>query len=147
VEENSDEEQEVVEKFAVEKTFNPTIQYFNQVVTHKAVNPEQAGVLPKMNEAIDEYLNQDQEVKEAALPEVEEFEAAFDLVHNVPEEGLEANRRQRVTWRDIIEQEEEKIKQRAGDVEQQVPQTEEEAMRMKGDGKGDINGDDDDATK
>jgi len=40
VEENSDEEQEVVEKFAVDKTFNPTIQYFNQVVTHKAVNPE-----------------------------------------------------------------------------------------------------------
>ena len=59
-----------------------------------------------MNEAIDEYLNQDQEVKDAALPEVEEFEAAFDLVQNVPEEGLEANRRQRVTWRDIIEQEE-----------------------------------------
>ena len=100
-----------------------------------------------MNEAIDEYLNQDQEVKDAALPEVEEFEAAFDLVQNVPAEGLEANRRQRVTWRDIIEQEEEKIKQRTGDVEQQVPQTEEEAMRMKGDGKGDINGDDDDTTK
>lgn len=51
---NSDEELEITEKYEVEKTFNPTIQYFNQVVTHKAVNPEQAADLPEMNEAIKE---------------------------------------------------------------------------------------------
>lgn len=50
------------------------------MVTHKAVNPEQAANLPEMNEAIKEYLDQDAEIKEAALEEIEEFGAAFDLV-------------------------------------------------------------------
>ena len=51
---NSEDEVEINEKYEVEKTFNPTIQYFNQVVTHKAVNPEDAANLPDMNEAIKE---------------------------------------------------------------------------------------------
>lgn len=66
------------------------------------MNPD-AAELPPMNEAIEEYLNQDQEIKDAAQPEIEAFEAAFDLVQNEPVEGLDPNKRQRVTWRDIIE--------------------------------------------
>ena len=39
----SDEENEqlvINERLAPEDTYNPTIQYFNQVVTHKVVNPD-----------------------------------------------------------------------------------------------------------
>jgi non-homologous end joining protein Ku len=61
-EENSDGELEEVERLKVEKTFNPSIQYFNQVVTHKVINPQQANVIPEMDPVIKEYLEPDQEL-------------------------------------------------------------------------------------
>ena len=54
---DSDEDTpQIEEKLEPEKTFNPTIQYFNQVVTHKVVNPEQANQIPEQNQNILEYL-------------------------------------------------------------------------------------------
>jgi len=46
--------------------FNPTIQYFNQVVCHKATNPERANELPEMNPDIKDYLEAEKEVHEEA---------------------------------------------------------------------------------
>lgn len=51
----SDEENEslvINEKLVPEDTYNPTIQYFNQVVTHKVVNPDEANIIPPLNDAI-----------------------------------------------------------------------------------------------
>lgn len=62
-----DEDGELEEKLEVDKTFNPTIQYFNQVVTHKVVNPELAGQTPPMNPVIREYLEQDSGMLDRAV--------------------------------------------------------------------------------
>jgi hypothetical protein len=40
------------EKLVPENTYNQTILYFNQVITHKVVNPEQAHIIPPLNDAI-----------------------------------------------------------------------------------------------
>jgi hypothetical protein len=61
---------------------------------------------------------------EAAAKEIEEFEAAFELVHNVEEEGIEAKKKARVTWANIIENEERKLKETAVEA-MEVPLTEE----------------------
>ena len=51
----SDDENEnlvINEKLVPENTYNPTIQYFNQVITHRVVNPEDANNIPPLNDAI-----------------------------------------------------------------------------------------------
>ena len=68
---------------------------------------------------------------EGANKEIEEFDAAFNLVQNEPED-LEGKKRARITWADLIATEEQKLKDNAKAEEMQVPQTEEEAMKMKG---------------
>ena len=80
---------------------------------------------------------------EGAAKEIEEFGAAFDLVQNELEEGIEAKKKARVTWANLIENEERKLKENATAEAMQVPQTEEEAMKV----KGDIGGDKDDYVK
>ena len=71
---DSDEDvPQIEEKLEPEKTFNPTIQYFNQVVTHKVVNPEQANQIPEQNQNILEYLQPDAEIQEDAQQEIEQF--------------------------------------------------------------------------
>lgn len=92
-----------------------------------------------MNQAIQEYLQPDEEIHEGAQEEMEEFDKAFTIVHN--EEDKEgAERRQRVYWRDIIEREEQRAREeKAGEQEQpeQVEAlTESQAARIK-EGKGD----------
>lgn len=68
---------------------------------------------------------------EKAKEEIEEFENAFELVQNEPEEGNDGQKKQRITWGQIIKQEEDKLK--LGQVvENKVPETEEEAAKMKG---------------
>jgi hypothetical protein len=53
VESDEDNESLVInEKLAPEDTYNPTIQYFNQVITHKVVNPDEAHIIPPLNDAI-----------------------------------------------------------------------------------------------
>lgn len=131
---DSDGEVEQTEKLEVEKTFNPTIQYFNQVVTHKVVNPQRASELPAINPVIKEYLEQEKELHEEANEEIEEFEQAFELVQN-EEDKEDAQKKQRVTWKDIIEREEQKQRelqiQEEGIPMQAAPLTEEEAARLK----------------
>ena len=61
-----DEDGDQVERLDPEETFNPTIQYFNQVVTHKVVNPHEADQIPPLNPAIREYMEPDQQVMENA---------------------------------------------------------------------------------
>lgn len=46
---------------------------------------------------------------EGAAKEIEEFGAAFDLVQNELEEGIEAKKKARVTWANLIENEERKL--------------------------------------
>jgi hypothetical protein len=40
------------EKLNPKMTFNPALQYFAQVVTHKIAHPDEAGELPELNENI-----------------------------------------------------------------------------------------------
>jgi len=105
-EEDAEGEQVIEEKLQPEKTFNPTIQYFNQVITHKVVNPEQAGELPRLNSAIERQMERDQELFEHAKDAMEEFDEAFELTNNAEEREKMRQTRKRVYWRDIIEQEE-----------------------------------------
>ena len=46
-------------------TFNPALQYFGQVVSHRITHPELAE-LPPLNENIAEYVKPDKELFEAA---------------------------------------------------------------------------------
>ena len=92
-----------------------------------------------MNQAIQEYLQPDEEIHEGAQEEMEEFDKAFTIVHN--EEDKEgAERKQRVYWRDIIEREEQRARAEQGGEQEQPEQvealTESQAARIK-EGKGD----------
>lgn len=138
VQESDDEVPVIEEKLEPEKTFNPTIQYFNQVVTHKVVNPQQANQIPEQNQNILEYLQPDAEVQEEAQKEIEEFENAFELVANEEEDGKEKTQKQRIYWRDIIETEERRMAEenkrhqlQVVEEEAKVPLTEQEAARLK----------------
>lgn len=82
-----DEDGDVEERLEPEETFNPTIQYFNQVVTHKVVNPHEADNIPSLNPAIREYMQPDQEIFQNAAEELEEFDNAFEIVQHEEEEG------------------------------------------------------------
>lgn len=119
------------EELDPEETFNPTIQYFNQVVTHKMVNPEES--VPESNPAITEQLMVDEELRQNAREEIEEFQNAFELTINKEDE--QEQQKQRIYWRDIIEQEERKMNQGVEiEVEEQKPLTEQELERLKADG-------------
>ena len=107
-------------------TFNPALQYFGQVVSHRITHPESVE-LPPLNENIAEYVKPDKELFEAAQEEVSAFESAFKLEYNVDDEN---KKRQRVYWRDIIQREEAKTKEEAKKIEE-----EERIARMKGEGK------------
>ena len=74
-----DDDGEVEEKLEVDKTFNPTIQYFQQVVTHRVVNPEQAGETPPMNPIIQEYMQQEEVFQQRAAQEILDFDNAFNI--------------------------------------------------------------------
>ena len=97
------------ERLVPEMTFNPALQYFGQVVTHRITHPESAE-LPPLNEAIAEYVKPDKELFQAASEEVSAFESAFKIEYNKDEEN---KKRQRVYWRDIIQREEEKNQEEA----------------------------------
>ena len=116
------------EELKPELTFNPALQYFGQVVTHRITHPE-THELPPLNEAIAEYVKPDKELFQAAEPEVSAFEEAFKLEYNNEDEN---KKRQRVYWRDIIQREEVKTKEEAKQIEE-----EERIARLKVEQKGD----------
>ncbi|TNV73932.1 hypothetical protein FGO68_gene16167 [Halteria grandinella] len=95
------------ERLKPELTFNPALQYFGQVVTHRIANPpEVAGTeLPPLNQAVADYVRPDKELFEEAKDEVSAFEEAFPLQ---PVNDDENRKRQRVYWRDLIQREEQK---------------------------------------
>ena len=95
-------------------TFNPALQYFGQVVSHRITHPESVE-LPPLNENIAEYVKPDKEMFEAAQEEVSAFESAFKLEYNVDDEN---KKRHRVYWRDIIQREEAKTKEEAKNIEE-----------------------------
>ena len=95
------------ERLVPEMTFNPALQYFGQVVTHRITHPESAE-LPPLNEAIADYVKPDKDLFEGAAEDVSAFESAFKLEYNKDDEN---KKRQRVYWRDIIQREEEKNKE------------------------------------
>lgn len=111
-----------------ELTFNPALQYFGQVVTHRMTSQEGAE-LPPLNEAIASYVKPDKELFEEAAPEVSAFEEAFKLEYVNEDEN---KRRQRVYWRDIIQREEAKNQEEAKEIEE-----EERIARLKVEQKGD----------
>ena len=84
--------------------FNPTIQYFNQSVIHRAAYPESE--LPTLNQAIQEQMERDEEIFENAEQEMAEFDDAFEITVN--EDETKQKEKKRVYWRDIIEREEQK---------------------------------------
>ena len=114
------------ERLVPEMTFNPALQYFGQVVSHRITHPEAAD-LPPLNENIAEYVKPDKELFQAAAEDVSAFESAFKLEYNNEDEN---KKRQRVYWRDIIQREEAKTKEEAKNIEE-----EERIARMKGEGK------------
>lgn len=116
------------EELKPELTFNPALQYFGQVVTHRISHPE-AQELPTLNETIAEYVKPDKELFQAAQPEISAFEEAFTLEYNNEEEN---KKRQRVYWRDIIQREEVKTREEAKQIEE-----EERIARLKVEQKGD----------
>ena len=59
------------ERLDPKMTFNPTLQYFAQVVTHKISN-EKEGDLPELNANIAEYVRPDREMFEEAAEELQE---------------------------------------------------------------------------
>lgn len=120
------------EKIDPKMTFNPALQYFAQMVVHKITNPEQAEVVPPMNQNIEEYVRPDREMFQEAEEEIAEFESKFDL-QKVEEGDGEAKDKKRVYWKDIIAKEEEKVERMAEEAE---------AERLKfGGGKDDGEGD------
>ena len=76
-------------------TFNPSIQYLNQVLVERINNPE--APLPPINENITDYLKPDIEMYSRAEEEVSAFDQAFTLnqVDVEPE-------KKRVYWKDIL---------------------------------------------
>ena len=84
-----------------------------------------------MTPVIRQQLEQERDIHAAAAAEIKEFEDAFKL-EQINQTEEDPNKRQRVTWRQIIEEEEQKLR-----LQQQVqevtaaPLTEEEAARLK----------------
>ena len=109
------------EKLDPKMTFNPAIQYLNQVLVERINEPD--APLPRINENIADYLKPDLEMYSEAQQEVSAFDEAFKLneVEAEPE-------KKRIYWRDIMLQEEKKLEEK--------PLTEEELQRIKVDGKG-----------
>ena len=63
------------ERIDPKMTFNPSIQYFSQIVSHKITNPEDNGAaLPPLNRNIEEYVKPDREMFMAAREEIEAFD-------------------------------------------------------------------------
>jgi hypothetical protein len=115
-------EEESEEQLKPELTFNPALQYFNQVVVNRISNPDVAE-LPQLNEGIANYVRPDRHMFEQAQNEVSAFEEAFKLQYNVESENRV---KKRVYWKDIIKREEQKASE-----EQKMVAEEEERARMK----------------
>lgn len=63
-------------------TYNPALQYFAQVVSHKIANPDDPVVnksLPALNRTIEEYVKPDRQMFMEAEEEIEAFDEHFDL--------------------------------------------------------------------
>lgn len=78
-------------------TFNPSLQYFAQVVSHKIAHPELdegqnndggEAKLPELNQNIVDYVRPDREMFEGAQQEISAFEEAFELEEIEEEEGV-----------------------------------------------------------
>lgn len=64
--------------------------------------------MPKLNSAIEEQMQRDEELFEEAAEQMAEFDDAFDIQYNEEDPSAKQAERKRVYWRDIIEREEQK---------------------------------------
>jgi len=83
-------------------TFNPTLQYFYQVIQDRAFSEEEKAELPELDPAISEYVRPDKRVFEGARHEIEQLRKQFTLVE-VDDKADKAKKR--IYWRDVIGQE------------------------------------------
>lgn len=122
------------ERIDPKMTFNPALQYFAQVVSHKIANgqkrqesdpsgmgPPPNQQLPAMNQTILEYVRPDREMFMGARDEIEAFEEQFEL-QEVDELEGQAREKKRIYWKDLIAREEQKLEKRV---------EEEQAERLK----------------
>ena len=79
-------------------TFNPQIQYVNQCLIHRAMNPDSTE-LPPLNKAVEDYLKPDKQMFLNAQQECSLFESSFTLKKKQKEEEA---KKKRVYWRDLI---------------------------------------------
>ena len=96
------------EKIDPKMTFNPALQYFNQVICSKMVmKPEERAKIgeddpiPEMNQNIIDYVKPDRQMFEQASQEIEEFHKNFDLQLVDPDE-LKGKEKRRIYWKDLI---------------------------------------------
>ena len=92
------------EKLKPALTFNPALQYQQQVVVQRILEPQNED-LPKLNEDIENYVRPDQELFRHAQNELQEFDQAFDIRAHEEEESKKPKR---IYWRELIRQEEQK---------------------------------------
>lgn len=112
------------ERIDPKMTFNPALQYFAQVVSHKISHPEAdkgPGSLPSLNRTIEEYVKPDRQMFMEAGKEIAEFDEHFELEHVEEVEG-QAKEKKRIYWKDLIAREEAKLEKRV---------EEEQAERLK----------------
>ena len=108
-------------------TFNPALQYFAQVVTHKITHAYREGgdpnsmgpALPPLNATIAEYVRPDREMFMQAEEEIANFDEAFELEAI---EEVEGEPKKRIYWKDLIAREEQKLEKKV---------EEEQAERLK----------------
>ena len=128
-------EDECEERLDPKMTFNPALQYFAQVVSHKiATRPEEGASvepgpnsmgpasLPPLNRAIEEYVKPDREMFMNAQQEISAFDEQFDLQPVEEVEGGAAKEKRRIYWKDLIAREEQKLEKKV---------EEEQAERLK----------------
>ncbi|KNC52940.1 ATP-dependent DNA helicase 2 subunit ku80 [Thecamonas trahens ATCC 50062] len=74
-----DEDGEAVEALKPENTYNPVMQYFYQVVQHRALHPDDTA-LPPVDPIISAYMQPDANLFAAAAPAMAAFKELFPLV-------------------------------------------------------------------
>lgn len=102
----NEEDGELHEQLQPENIYNPTIQYFNQVVTDRMMAP--SNQLPPVNPAILDQMRVEHEENEH-----EAFDDAFEIVYNEDEKETKVQKK-RVFWRDLIAAEEGRLEQKEG---------------------------------
>lgn len=91
-----------VQELDPKRTFNPSLQYFAQVVSERITEP--TAPIPEMNENIQQYMRPNIQKFTEATPQIEEFAKQHKLVQVETKQE-----KRRIYWKDVIEQEEKKL--------------------------------------